>query len=221
MNNLNMEYNSDRDRLVIPEYGRNVQELVKHAKNIENPELRQAFAEKVVDLMMQMHPQNRNVEDYREKLWKHVFQIAEYDIDIMPPSGELPQPGDEMLRPKPIGYPTSDPRFRHYGDNVRKLIMKAIEMEDGPIKDGFVDVIGSYMKLAYRTWNQEHYVSDDLIKEDLKSLSKGKLELREDSTIDNLTNSNRRKKRSNHKDDNNDRRNNNRGRGGKRGGRRR
>lgn len=216
MNSHNMRYNSSLDHLVIPEYGRNVQELITHAKNIEDPELRQAFAERIVDLMMQMHPQNRNVEDYREKLWKHVFQIAEYDIDVLPPSGEIPKPGDEKLRPKSLGYPTSDPRFRHYGDNVRKLIMKAVEMEEGTIKDGFVNVIGSYMKLAYRTWNKEHYVSDELIKEDLKRLSKGKLELKEDSTIDNLTNSNRRKKRNSHKDDDY-RRNNRSGRNNKRG----
>lgn len=192
---MDMEYNSERESLVIPEYGRNIQKLINHARDIEDPELRQHFAEKVIDLMMQMHPQNRNVEDYRDKLWKHLFRIARYDLDVMPPNGITPTPEDGIKKPEKVGYPVIEARFRHYGHNVQRLIKKAIDMEDGPVKEGFVEVIGSYMKLAYRTWNKEHYVSDDIIKGDLESLSGGKLILKENSSIDNLANAKHRRKR--------------------------
>ena len=188
-----MEYNSQKEILIMPEYGRNVQLLVQHAKTIEDPAYRQAFAERVVDLMYQMNPQNKNVEDYRVKLWRHLFHIADYDIDVKPLTGELPTPEDSRKRPDRVGYPHHDTRFRHYGHNVQKLIERAMEMEDGPIRQGFINVIGSYMKLAYKTWLREHYVSDDLIKEDLTLLSGGKLEVREDSSLDNLANPQRRR----------------------------
>ena len=89
-----MTYNSAKDTLTIPEYGRHVQLLVDHAKTIEDPKLRQQFAERIIKLMMQMQPQNRNMEDYQEKLWKHLFRIADYELDVTPPEDiEKADPG--------------------------------------------------------------------------------------------------------------------------------
>ncbi len=209
-NQLNMEYNSQRELLIIPEYGRNVQRLILHGKAIEDPEERQEFIEKVVLLMQQMHPQNRNIEDYKERLWKHVFRIAEYDLDVSPPGGIIPTPEDYKKKPEKIAYPSSEARFRHYGNNVQQLINKALEMEEGPKLQGFIKVIGSYMKLAYKTWNREHFVSDEVIRENLLSLSDGKLTLPEDTSIDNLANAKKRKKSSDGRD--RDYRDNRRGR---------
>ena len=98
-------------------------------------------------------------------------------------------------KPERIGYPNKDTRFKHYGYHVQNLINKAMEMEEGPVKEGFVQVIGSYMKLAYRTWNKEHYVSDDLIITDLDRFSDGKLKLIEDVSLDGLTQANKRRRR--------------------------
>lgn len=190
---MDMEYNSQREELIIPEYGRNIQKLIDHAKTIEDDALRQHFVERVVDLMQQMNPQSRNLDDYREKLWKHVFRIAEYDLEVLPPSGKKPRPEEAYKKPDPIDYPQSEPRFRHYGSNVQRLIKKAISMEPGPKRDGFVRVIGSYMKLAYRTWNKEHFVSDEVIKNDLEALSNGLLTLDDDIPLDQLTSTNRRR----------------------------
>ena len=195
-NALHMEYNSQREPLVIPEYGRNVQRLILHAKTIEDDELRQAFVERMIELMYQMHPQNRNIEDYKEKLWKHIFRIADYDLKVTPPSGIIPTPDDVKKRPEIVPYPKSEARFRHYGNNVTQLIKKAIAMEEGPIREGFTKVIGSYMKLAYKTWNREHFVSDEVIKNDLLTLSGGKLVLAEEISIDNLADARKRKKNS-------------------------
>ena len=191
---LDMEYNSQKELLVIPEYGRNVQLLIEYAKGIDDDDYRQAFVERIVRLMHQMSPQSKSFEDYKEKLWKHVFRIADYALDVTPPSGIIPTEEDKYKRPEQLGYPQIDTRFRHYGNNVQKLIKKAIEMEEGPKRDGFVATIGNYMKLAYRTWNKEHYISDEIILNDLKTLSKGLLVLKDNASLDSLSNSNRRRK---------------------------
>lgn len=193
-NALHMEYNSQREPLIIPEYGRNVQRLILHAKTIDDDEKRQAFVERMVDLIQQMHPQNRNVEDYKEKLWNHIFRIADYDLNVTHPNGKIPGPEDFNKRPETVPYPKSDTRFRHYGNNVTQLIERALTMEEGPIREGFTEVIGSYMKLAYKTWNREHFVSDEVIKNDLITLSDGKLVLSEEISIDNLADARKRKK---------------------------
>ena len=189
-----MEYNTSRSKLVIPEYGRHIQNLITHAKTIEDKEERQAMAEKIIDLMQQMHPQSRNIEDYREKLWKHLFRIADYEIDVDPGGDELPTREADKKRPEKIPYPVIEAKYRHYGHNVQHLIKKALSMEEGHIRKGFIGVIGAYMKLAYKTWNKEHYVSDEIIKRDLETLSGGQLILSDEMTIDNLSNSRRRKR---------------------------
>ncbi|MBR9921831.1 MAG: DUF4290 domain-containing protein [Bacteroidetes bacterium] len=200
-----MDYNSQRELLVIPEYGRNVQNLIAHAKTIENKEERQAFVEEIVQLMMQMNPQNKNMDDFRERVWNHLLRIANFELEVDPPEGVVTTPEEARKSPDQVPYPAAEYRFRHYGHNVQQLIDKAISMEEGPKRDEFVSVIGSYMKLAYRTWNREHYVSDEVILGDLESLSGGKLKLADDLSIDNLTQPTRKRKRnsvsnkSNHK----------------------
>lgn len=194
-NEHEMVYNSSRNQLIMPEYGRNIQKLIRYAKTIGDRNERQAFAEKIIKLMMQINPSNRSAEDNLEKLWKHFFKIAEYNIDVTPPLNQIPKPEDEVKKPDQVEYPRSEPRFRHYGSNVQKLIKKAIAMGEGPKKQGFVTVIGSYMKLAYKTWNKEHYVSDEVIKADLETLSENRLRVTDNTSLDNLSSSNKKKKK--------------------------
>lgn len=188
-----MEYNTSKSKLIIPEYGRNIQELIEHAKKIEDTAYRQAFVEKIVDLMQQMHPQSRNVEDYVAKLWSHVFIIAGYELDVKPPV-EVPSRDDIYKRPERIPYPSNQVRYRHYGKNIQEMIKKAIKMEEEDKKVAFTQVIGAYMKLAYKTWNQDS-VSDDIIRKNLENLSKGELTLSENLDINNLINPRKTTKR--------------------------
>lgn len=194
MNRHNMEYNSEKDYLVIPEYGRNLQLMIQYAKTIEDDTHRQQFAERIIELMHQMNPQTKSIEDYREKLWKHFFRIADYDINVVPPNGKIPRPEDSLKRPERIGYPATDAKYRHYGNNIQRLIKKARGMEPGKKLNDFTEVIGSYMKLAYQTWNKEHYISDEIIKNDLGTLSNGELSIQDSAFLDNLTNANKKKK---------------------------
>ncbi len=200
MSEHNMEYNSQKDLLEMAEYGRNIQMMVDHAKTIEDPEYRQAFAERIILLMHQMHPQNRSIDDYRAKLWKHIFRIADYELEVNPPEGERPTKADKVKKPTGLHYPEKAAKFRHYGHNVQRLIEKALKMDDGPVKDGFVSAIGSYMKLAFRTWNREHFVSDEAIIADLESYSKGKLKLAEGSTFNNFVTKDKPRKRKDSRD---------------------
>jgi len=187
-----MRYNSQREQLIIPEYGRHIHDMVQYAKTIEDDEKRQQFVNQVVELMAQMNPQSRNMEDFKEKLWKHVFRIGEYELNVKNPEGVTPERPNEKARPPQLGYPEGQAKYRHYGHHVQTLIKKAIEMEDGPVKDAFVEVIGNYMKLAYRTWHKEHYVSDQILKQDLVNMSQGRLEIAEDSSLNNLKSSYRK-----------------------------
>lgn len=208
-----MTYNSQKDLLIISEYGRHIQNLVKYNKTIENQEEKQAFAEQIINLMYQMNPGSRNTQDFRSKLWKHFFIIANYEIDVTPPNGIIPQSENRGIKPDIIDYPVKEREFRHYGHNVRLLMEKAIAMEEGPIKQGFVETIASFMKLAYKNWNREHYVSDEIILEDLKSLSKGQLSVDENRSLDTLTSAvkytTKKKRHSNSNNNNNRRRANN------------
>lgn len=181
-----MEYNSQKEHLIMPEYGRNVQKLAKHTRDIQDKAERQAYAEEIIDLMYLMNPQSRNVDEYRVKLWKHFFKIAGYDLDVMPTEGEKPTPEDDARHPEKLPYPASSPGYRHYGSLVRSLIARAKKMEEGPVRDGFAVTIASYMKLAYKAWNKEHYVSNEVIINDLQSLSGGVLKVRKDENLDTL-----------------------------------
>lgn len=192
----------------MPEYGRNVQQLVNHAKTIEDEAYRQAFAERIIELMHQMNPQNRSIDDYREKLWKHLFQISKFDIDVVPSEGGIPTPESAYIKPEKVPYPKPDTRFRHYGTNVKSMIRKARDMEDEEKKQAFAGIIASYMKMAYRTWNRDQFISDEVIKGDLDTLSEGELFVRDSIYVDpvNHPKSNEKDRR---KNNNNNKRNNN------------
>lgn len=176
---LEIEYNSAKEPIDFPEYGRYIQGLIQHACTIEDDFKRQKTAEAIVQMMQLLNPNTRGIEDYRERLWNHAFIISEYKLNVMPPKGITIRDKEVLVKPEPVPYPVPNLRFRHYGSSIQKLIEKAIEMPDGPKKEGLVEVIASYMKLAYKTWNKEHYVSDDIVKEDLVHLSNGLLELHE------------------------------------------
>ena len=181
-----MTYNTEQVNLIIPEYGRNIQNMIEFAKTIEEDDERQRFAEYVVDLMLQMATNSRNNNEFRDKMWLHFFIIAKYDIKVTPPNGVIPKSEESQLKPLKVEYPKNNSKYRHYGQFVQKLIEKAIAMEEGPKKEEFKNIIGSYMKLAYKNWSREHYVNDEVIKEELKNMSEGQLLMDEDIVLNKI-----------------------------------
>ncbi|HRI00567.1 MAG TPA: DUF4290 domain-containing protein [Saprospiraceae bacterium] len=177
-------YNTQTEHLIMPEYGRVVQDLVRHCKTLENDQFRQSFAESVIDLMQIMTPYNRNMDENRKKLWHHFFRIAEYDIKVNPPAGVEISPEKDIIHPTKIPYPTITKRNRHYGGYINQLIEKALKMEPGQKRDEFAVIIGSFMKLAVKTWNKEHYVSDEMIKVELNHMTNGELSIAEEVSLD-------------------------------------
>jgi hypothetical protein len=180
MAHLEIAYNTDREPIRYPEYGRVIQGMLLYAKTIQERPKRQKTVEAIVQMMQMLSPVgNRSVEDHRERLWNHAFAIAGYDLDVTPPHNIVIVREDQKPKAEHVEYPATTKRFRHYGKFIQAMMEKAIEMPEGPKKEGFVEVIASYMKLAYKTWNKEHYVSDDVVKDDLEVMTEGKLELHE------------------------------------------
>ncbi|MDH3651506.1 MAG: DUF4290 domain-containing protein [Saprospiraceae bacterium] len=178
------EYNSSRETLIIPEYGRHIQKMIQFTKKIEDPKKRQVTAEAIINLMNQMVPQAKTVVDYEDKLWKHFFRIAEYEIDVVPTKGEVPAKAVTGPSLTHLPYPQSDLKYRHYGKYVMEMIAEASKLEDGPTKDGFIQIIAAYMKMAFKNWNRDHFVTDENIRTDLKHMSNGKLILGENVPLD-------------------------------------
>ena len=194
---LNIEYNSEKEKLIISEYGRHIQNLINYAKTIEDQEEQQAFVEEIVELMKRMKIGNKKSPEYKEKIWMHVYKIANYELKAVPPTGEIPTPKPDDFKPQKLNYPTSEKHYRHYGHFIHLLMDKAIEMEEGRKKDEFVALIGAYMKLAYKTWSPEHFVNDKMIKEDLKRMTDGKLEFPEGYSLDTLLDKSKERKSNN------------------------
>jgi Domain of unknown function (DUF4290) len=168
-----MEYNTTRNHLIIKEYGRNIQKMIEYVLSIEDKEIRQRNTLAVIELMGTLNPHLRNVEDFRHKLWDHLFLIADFKLDVESP---YPIPTRETLKakPDPLPYPKKYPEHRHLGKNIEMVIDKALKETDADKKEGFTQAIGNYMKLAYTNWHKEN-VHDDMIKNELSSITDNQL----------------------------------------------
>ena len=147
-----MEYNTDRDALLMPEYGRNIQKMIQHVKTIEDRALRQKYAEGIIKLMEILNPQLKTAEDFHNKLWDHLFIMSNYDLDVDCPYPVITKAQREA-KPEPMEYPTPIKRNKHLGKHLNKVIDLAVEEEDEERQRGFTNAIAYYMKLAYSNWN--------------------------------------------------------------------
>ncbi len=169
-----MEYNTTRNHLIMKEYGRHIQKMVEFLMNVTDREERQRNAYAVIELMGFLNPHLKNVEDFRHKLWDHLFLISDFKLDVDSP---YPIPTRETLkaRPQRLKYPKRYPRFNHLGKNIEVVIDKALKEENPEKKQGFANAIAYYMKLTYSNWHKE-LVHDDAIQTELSTMTKGELE---------------------------------------------
>ena len=169
-----MEYNTTRNHLTIREYGRHIQKMAEYVLTIEDREKRQKNANALVELMGFLNPHLKNVEDFRHKLWDHLFLITDFKLDVDSP---YPIPTRETLRPTPdpLPYPKRYPKYNHLGKNIEIIIDKALSEEDAEKRQGFAYSIAYYMKLTYSNWHKE-LVHDDNIQTELSAITKGELE---------------------------------------------
>lgn len=206
-----MEYNSQREKLIISEYGRHIQKMVQSVMAEKDKEVRNKQAKAIIGVMGQLNPHLRDVSDFKHKLWDHLFMISDFKLDVDSP---FPKPTKESLevKPKKLAYPARNIKYRHYGRTNQMMIEKAIEFPEGPEKEALVMTIANHLKKSYVTWNRDA-VSDEKIINDLVELSGGKLKLDIKTVLTDTTEilaANKRKKRStrssNHKSRSNSRR---------------
>ncbi|KQR71120.1 DUF4290 domain-containing protein [Pedobacter sp. Leaf176] len=174
---MNFDYNTTRSHLILSEYGRNVQNMVKYICELPTIEERNKYAQAVIDLMGFLQPHLRDVADFKHKLWDHLHIISGYQIDVESPYPK-PLPENAFKKPEPLPYPQQRITYKHYGKTVENLIEKAMREENPENKKAMVQGIANFMKMAYVTWNKDN-VSDDTIIKDLKYLSGGLLSLDE------------------------------------------
>ena len=177
-----MEYNTNRTKLLMPEYGRNTQQMVEYCKSLPSKEERNEVAKTIVEFMGQRNPHLRDEENYKHKLWDHLYILADYDLDVDAP---YPFPTREELDQKPnrMDYPSFENEYKFYGKSILQLIDKAIELEEGEEKEALIQVIANNMKKSYNVYNKEH-VQDEVIFRHLKELSQDKLDLTGIETLD-------------------------------------
>lgn len=174
--NTTLEYNSEREPLIIPEYGRHLQKLINQIVAIGDRTERNKAAQYAISVMGTLNPHLRDVPDFQHKLWDQLFIMADFKLDVDSP---FPIPSRETLNQKPekLPYPQNFPKYRFYGNNISNMIDVAIKWEEGEMKNALILVIANHMKKSYLSWNKET-VEDDVIFEHLYELSNGKINLK-------------------------------------------
>ena len=173
----NLEYNTEREHLIIPEYGRHIQKMVNQAVAMEDREERNKCAKSIIAVMGNLNPHLRDVPDFQHKLWDQLFMISDFKLDVDAP---YPKPSSEELseRPEPLAYPQNFPKYRFYGNNIKRMIDVAVKWEDGDKKDALVMTIANHMKKSFLSWNKDT-VEDQVIFNHLFELSDGALNLKD------------------------------------------
>jgi hypothetical protein len=176
-----MEYNTQKTKLIIAEYGRNLQQMAHDCAIIEDREKRTRTAEFIVNVMAQMNPKVKESGEYRQKLWDHLYIMSDFTLDVDSP---YPPPSREVLTytHKSLKYQQGSIRYRHYGKNIESIIEKAVTYEEGPEKEALIQTIANHLKKSYLNWNRNS-VDDDVILKNLAELSKNRLQLSEDHKL--------------------------------------
>lgn len=174
---FDLEYNSERPIMIIPEYGRHVQKLIDHCIALETKEERNIMARAIVDVMGNLQPHLRDVPDFKHKLWDQLFIMSDFKLDADSP---YPTPSKEELleKPEPLAYPKSASKYRYYGTNIQTMIDVALSWEEGELKEALIYTIANHMKKCYLNWNKDT-VDDVIIFNHLYDLSSKRIDLRE------------------------------------------
>lgn len=171
-----IEYNTEREHLIIPEYGRHVQKMVNFAKTRETKEERNKVAKAIIAVMGNLQPHLRDVPDFQHKLWDQLFIMSKFELDADSP---FEKPSKDALeeRPEVLEYPQNFPKYRFYGNNIKTMIDVAITWEEGEMKEALTYTIANHMKKCFLNWNKDT-VEDGVIFDHLFELSNGKINLK-------------------------------------------
>ena len=203
-----MEYNTQRKKMELPEYGRSVQNMVDHALTIEDREERQRCANTIVNIMGGMFPHLRDVPDFKHKLWDHLAVMSDFKLDIDYPF-EVVKKEELEMKPERLAYSNGAIRYRHYGHILEGLIKKAVEVKDEAERKALIRLLAIQMKKSLNNWNKDG-MEDQKIVDDLREYSQGAIDLQvEDLHLNEprfYKNNNQRKQNNQRKPLNNQRR---------------
>ena len=177
VNNIGLDYNTEREKLQMPEYGRNVLKMVEKMKEIPDREKRSEQARSIVKVMELLNPQVRQLYNYDHKLWDHLYMIAGFDLDVDSP---YPCPVAEEFNTRPVPIPMKGDKIKatHYGRNIERIINLLCEEPDGELKNEMLRSLAIYMRQQYLIWNKDS-VSDETIFNDIEKLSDYRLKVPE------------------------------------------
>lgn len=184
-NSVKLYYNTEREKLQMPEYGRNVLSMVELLRGIEDRDKRTEQARAVIKVMEMLNPQVRQQEDYEHKLWDHLYLIAGLDLDVDSP---YPAPKPEILQAKPVPIPLKDKPIRatHYGRNIESIIDLIAGEEEGEVKTAMIRSLAIYMRQQYLIWNKDS-VADETIFQDIEKLSEYRIRVPEGITLSRIS----------------------------------
>ena len=182
---LGLDYNTSREKMAMPEYGRNVLKMVENLKTIEDREKRSQQAAAVVKVMELLNPQVHQQDDYEHKLWDQLYMIAGFDLDIDSP---YPCPVAEEFSKSPVPLPMKDSKIRatHYGRNIEKIINLLKAEPDGEVKTEMLRGLATYMRQQYLIWNKDS-VADETIFQDIEKMSDYEIRIPEDLSLDKIS----------------------------------
>jgi len=172
----NLEYNTIREDLIIPEYGRHIQKMIHHASSQKSKDERNRIAKSVISVMGNLQPHLRDVSDFQHKLWDQLFIMSDFKLDVDSPF-EKPKKEELLAKPDPLSYPQNFPKYRFYGNNIKIMIDEAVKWDSGDKKEALVYIIANHMKKCFLNWNKDS-VEDQVIFDHLYELSNSKIDLR-------------------------------------------
>jgi len=172
----NLEYNTIREDLIIPEYGRHIQKMIHHASSQKSKDERNKIAKSIISVMGNLQPHLRDVSDFQHKLWDQLFIMSDFNLDVDSPF-EKPKKEELLAKPDPLSYPQNFPKYRFYGNNIKIMIDEAVKWDSGDKKDALVYIIANHMKKCFLNWNKDS-VEDQVIFDHLFELSNSKIDLR-------------------------------------------
>ncbi len=176
-NNIGLDYNTEREKLDMPEYGRNVLKMVELMKAEPDKDKRTRQARAIIKVMELLNPQVRQLDNFDHKLWDHLYMIAGYDLDVDSP---YPAPVEEEMNTRPVPIPMKGEKIKatHYGRNIEKIIGLLCEEPDSEVKTEMIRSLAIYMRQQYLIWNKDS-VSDETIFKDIEKLADYKLKVPE------------------------------------------
>ena len=181
MNKPGLTYNTEKEQIVISEYGRCIQEMIKKLPEIEDRQQRTEAARYIISVMVQMNPNIKQSSDYEHKLWDHLYMIAGYNLDLDSPF-EAPLPAEQQSKPQHIGYQNNHIKYGHYGLYLIKMIEAAAEEPNDDVRQALAYSLAGQMKRNYLNWNK-NVVSDQVIIDDLSTISGGRLVISTESKL--------------------------------------